>query len=184
MHNEKEKFAKRLNNALDLVGFPLPGRQTHLAKAVKVKQPAARKWLVGLSYPDDRNLEKLSRIVKKPIYFLKYGYEPDENINAPSQDDFGDQAYTVDYSCAFDSIPGLCEVGVDIYSLPVNGDYVLVKISGGVAPVVRKYQEDVRDIYLTCDRLPPVKMDDDIIIIGVITEIRLSLVKQKSSQDV
>ncbi|MCX7118119.1 MAG: hypothetical protein NTW94_09530 [Legionellales bacterium] len=63
MNDEKEKFAERLNKALDLAKIPSKGkgRQTQVARLFHVSQESARKWLEGKSFPDTKRILDIAR---------------------------------------------------------------------------------------------------------------------------
>ncbi|AMO55650.1 LexA family protein [Endozoicomonas montiporae] len=60
--DERADFAKRLNQALDKINFPVKGkgRQLELAKMFGISQHAARKWLEGESMPNTKRLPELA----------------------------------------------------------------------------------------------------------------------------
>ena len=47
-----DAFAGRLNEVCTDMDLPMHGRQSQLAKLLKVTQGATRKWLTGAGYPD------------------------------------------------------------------------------------------------------------------------------------
>lgn len=51
MTPEKEEFVKRLEEVVNLLGYPKHGRQTQLALYYKLKQPSVKKWFHGESMP-------------------------------------------------------------------------------------------------------------------------------------
>lgn len=63
MSSEKEKFAQRLNQALDDVGLARMGhgRQTTLAKEMNLPSQVVGKWLKGEDYPKTSQLVKLAQ---------------------------------------------------------------------------------------------------------------------------
>lgn len=65
MPTEKEKFAFRLNEALDDSGFPQlgHGRQSELAKVLDVTPQQAGKWLKGQDFPRTSKLVQLAKQV-------------------------------------------------------------------------------------------------------------------------
>ena len=63
MTSEKEKFARRLNQALDDVGLARmgQGRQTSLARDMNLPSQVVGKWLKGEDYPKTSQLVKLAQ---------------------------------------------------------------------------------------------------------------------------
>jgi hypothetical protein len=63
MTSEKQKFAHRLNEALDEAGLPRigQGRQSGLAKMIDVGPQLAGKWLKGEDYPKTSQLVKIAK---------------------------------------------------------------------------------------------------------------------------
>lgn len=63
MATEREKFALRLNEALDDAGFPKigQGRQSALSRLVGVAPQQAGKWLKGEAFPKTSLLVKLAQ---------------------------------------------------------------------------------------------------------------------------
>ena len=72
---EKKEFAKRLNQAFDLVGVPAKyeGRQTSVAKRYKISQTAARNWLEGESIPKFVTLNKIAMDTNCDVEWLISG---------------------------------------------------------------------------------------------------------------
>lgn len=62
MNNEKQKFADRLNEALDDAGVPLKGmgRQSTLVRMLGVSHRLAKKWLDGEEFPPTSKMVKLA----------------------------------------------------------------------------------------------------------------------------
>lgn len=61
-NNEKQKFADRLNEALDDAGVPLKGmgRQSTLVRMLGVSHRVAKKWLDGEEFPPTSKMVKLA----------------------------------------------------------------------------------------------------------------------------
>ncbi|MDT8403776.1 hypothetical protein [Sulfuriflexus sp.] len=61
-NNEKQKFAARLNEALDDAGVPLKGmgRQSSLVRMLGVSHRVAKKWLDGEEFPPTSKMVKLA----------------------------------------------------------------------------------------------------------------------------
>ena len=62
MNNEKEKFASRLNEALDDAGVPQKGmgRQSALVRMLGVSHRVAKKWLSGDEFPPTSKMVKIA----------------------------------------------------------------------------------------------------------------------------
>lgn len=71
----KREFSARLNEALDDAGFPPKGegRQYAAAKAFKVSQIAARKWLEGESIPHTKRLDGIAAKLGTTVEWLLSG---------------------------------------------------------------------------------------------------------------
>lgn len=65
MTSEKQKFANRLNEALDEAGLPRigQGRQSSLAKIINIAPQQAGKWLKGEDFPKTSQLVKVARFL-------------------------------------------------------------------------------------------------------------------------
>jgi hypothetical protein len=61
-NNEKQKFADRLNEALDDAGVPLKGmgRQSTLVRMLGVSHRVAKKWLDGEEFPPTSKMVRLA----------------------------------------------------------------------------------------------------------------------------
>lgn len=68
-----EGFAKRLNEALDELGYLHHGRQTALAKVMGVSQRATMAWLKGISIPDYPKIVSLSKRLGLSLEWLLSG---------------------------------------------------------------------------------------------------------------
>lgn len=62
MNNEKQKFADRLNEALDDAGIALKGmgRQSTLVRMLGISHRVAKKWLDGDEFPPTSKMVKLA----------------------------------------------------------------------------------------------------------------------------
>lgn len=69
-------FARRLNQLLDEDDVPKRGRPSFLAKQHKVSIEAARKWLAGLSMPDQTNLAIMATKRQVNVTWLQSGIGP------------------------------------------------------------------------------------------------------------
>ncbi len=78
MATEKEKFAQRLNEALDEIEFAAlgHGRQSELARVMEVPAQQAGRWLKGQSFPRTSELVRLARITGVRSNWLLSGAEP------------------------------------------------------------------------------------------------------------
>lgn len=75
----KERFAKRLNEALDRVaGAPQRGRPQWLRLRYNkaISQEAARKWLAGETLPDQAHLSMICTDLKIRVDWLYTGHGP------------------------------------------------------------------------------------------------------------
>ncbi|HEC29288.1 MAG TPA: XRE family transcriptional regulator [Gammaproteobacteria bacterium] len=65
MKSEKEKFARRLNEALDDISYPRigHGRQSALAKELKLSPQKVGSWLKGEEFPKTSQLVKISQLL-------------------------------------------------------------------------------------------------------------------------
>lgn len=68
-------FAERLNTALTRAGFPRKGkgRQTAVAKAFKVSQASAAKWLYGENFPDTTRFLEIAETLGTTLEWLLHG---------------------------------------------------------------------------------------------------------------
>ncbi|MBF0587655.1 MAG: helix-turn-helix transcriptional regulator [Magnetococcales bacterium] len=73
----KVNFARRLNEVLDINGFPSKGqgRQVELARVMKVSQKGARKWLEGVGLPAAETLFNLAERFGVTVGWLLAGDE-------------------------------------------------------------------------------------------------------------
>jgi transcriptional regulator with XRE-family HTH domain len=76
--NERQAFAKRLNEALDDAGAPKKndGRQKWVAKAFDVSDIAAWKWMNGATMPRAERIQKIASKAKVRAEWLQFGVEP------------------------------------------------------------------------------------------------------------
>jgi len=65
MNRESQKFAERLNQALDDAGVPQKGmgRQSSLVRMLGVSHRVAKKWLEGSEFPPTSKMVKLSTLL-------------------------------------------------------------------------------------------------------------------------
>lgn len=89
MLSEKEKFALRLNEALDDAGFPKAGdgRQTALAGLLDVDLDVVGQWLKGAVFPKTSKLVKLARLTQVRSVWLLSG------VGAKQTDDRQENAF-------------------------------------------------------------------------------------------
>lgn len=76
-------FAARLEEACDQQKIPLRGRQSAIARRLKVTQQAVRKWRAGEAYPDMSRAIELSNWLCVNVVWLLQGTGPKcgERIN-------------------------------------------------------------------------------------------------------
>lgn len=72
---DKIGFAKRLNQALDELGWPKYGRIAKLKRAMRenLSEISVRKWLRGDTMPELKRMGELSRITQKSVQWLFTG---------------------------------------------------------------------------------------------------------------
>jgi len=75
MSKEKKKFAERLHEALDDMNYPRMGhgRQSALAKELKLSPQLIGKWLKGEDYPKTSQLVKVSQFLNVRSNWLLSG---------------------------------------------------------------------------------------------------------------
>ena len=59
----KEDFAKRLNEAMDLKGYPIRGRARILSKEFEISDKGAGKWIKGEAMPETSKFPQLSKFL-------------------------------------------------------------------------------------------------------------------------
>ncbi|MBJ7435566.1 MAG: transcriptional regulator, partial [Acinetobacter sp.] len=59
----KEDFAKRLNEAMDLKGYPVRGRARILSKEFEISDKGAGKWIKGEAMPETSKFTHLSKFL-------------------------------------------------------------------------------------------------------------------------
>jgi len=69
----KEGFAKRINEAMDLKGYPMRGRARILSKQFEVSDKGAGKWLKGESIPETSKLPLLASFLGVTTEWLLNG---------------------------------------------------------------------------------------------------------------
>lgn len=69
----KEDFAKRINEAMDLKGYPVRGRARVLSKQFDISDKGAGKWLKGESIPETSKLPLLAGFLGVSIEWLMSG---------------------------------------------------------------------------------------------------------------
>lgn len=80
---DKIAFAKRLNQVLDQMGWPVRGRIAKLKRLLRdpISEVGAGKWLNGDSLPELKRISDLSRITGKSVQWLLTGVDVGENNN-------------------------------------------------------------------------------------------------------
>jgi hypothetical protein len=93
--DEIRDFSERLNSALDAKNDERVGRQARLGKAFGLSQKAARKWLVGESFPEVARMIQLAKMLDVRFEWLATGrgprylneelgsIKPDESVDRP-----------------------------------------------------------------------------------------------------
>lgn len=73
MDKVKEDFAKRINEAMELKGFPVRGRARVLSKEFEVSDKGAGKWLKGEAIPETSKLPLLASFLGVSTEWLMSG---------------------------------------------------------------------------------------------------------------
>lgn len=73
MDKMKEDFAKRINEAMELKGFPIRGRARVLSKEFEVSDKGAGKWLKGEAIPETSKLPLLASFLGVSTEWLMNG---------------------------------------------------------------------------------------------------------------
>lgn len=73
MDKVKEDFAKRINEAMELKGFPVRGRARILSKEFEVSDKGAGKWLKGEAIPETSKLPLLASFLGVSTEWLMSG---------------------------------------------------------------------------------------------------------------
>ena len=88
MSDEKARFAERLNDALDNIGFPKPekDRKIRLSEALDIARVDAGEWLKGNAFPKTSALVRLSDLTQTRSNWLLSGQgEPyKKDMNPPT----------------------------------------------------------------------------------------------------
>ena len=84
--DEKQLFAKRLNEVCADKGLPERGRQTALARLFKVTATAARKWLVGVGMPETELAIHIAKWADVNFEWLMTGRGPKVGDKVPTRD--------------------------------------------------------------------------------------------------
>lgn len=79
MDKVKEDFAKRINEAMELKGFPVRGRARVLSKEFDVSDKGAGKWLKGEAIPETSKLPLLASFLGVSTEWLMNGSGPAAN---------------------------------------------------------------------------------------------------------
>mgnify|MGYP000010384301 FL=1 len=69
----KEDFAKRLNEAMDLKGYPVRGRARILSKEFEISDKGAGKWIKGEAMPETSKFPQLSKFLGVSAEWLLNG---------------------------------------------------------------------------------------------------------------
>lgn len=87
MSTEKQRFAARLNEALDDAGIPQKGmgRQSSLVRMLGVSHRVAKKWLDGSEYPPTSKMVKMATMLEVRSNWLFSGQG--EKYPTPSDPD-------------------------------------------------------------------------------------------------
>ncbi|MCD8547132.1 MAG: S24 family peptidase [Aeromonadaceae bacterium] len=135
---DKEAFAKRLNAALDELGWPVRGRAPKLKSSLRddISLVAIRKWLVGDGLPELKRMGELSKITGKTVQWLLTGSDQgDQNIEIAqvpvwhvpliswvSAGMLCDSGDVPSVEMAEEYIPSPVRVGSSSYAVVVRGD--------------------------------------------------------------
>ncbi|WP_422460284.1 MULTISPECIES: helix-turn-helix domain-containing protein [unclassified Endozoicomonas] len=81
--DERSEFSRRLNEALDNIGFPAKGkgRQMELGKLFGISQHAARKWLEGEAIPHTKRLPDIADKLKVNAEWLLSGRDGGDELS-------------------------------------------------------------------------------------------------------
>lgn len=76
--DDREGFARRLNEALDQIDFPSKGRgrQVELGKRMGVSQRSAGMWLEGTTMPTLKRVHALAELIRRSPDWLLTGRDP------------------------------------------------------------------------------------------------------------
>lgn len=96
-------FATRLAELCDERRIPVYGRQSKLARALKVSQNAVRKWLVGESQASRRMCQRLAALFAVNVAWLEHGEGP--KYQATAEGEPKEQTLRDIYRCAEEMSP-------------------------------------------------------------------------------
>lgn len=116
---DKIAFAKRLNQALDDIGWPARGRAPKLKGTLRdsISIVAIRKWLLGDGMPEMKRIGELSQITGKSVQWLLTG-----NDAGDSSIEVSGPVYMVPL-ISWVSAGMLCDTG-DVPSLEMAEEYI------------------------------------------------------------
>jgi transcriptional regulator with XRE-family HTH domain len=83
--DEKKLFAARLREICTDMGLPDRGRQSALAAAFKVTPNAARKWLLGLGFPEPEVAITIAKWADVNFEWLMTGRGPKSGEHLPTR---------------------------------------------------------------------------------------------------
>lgn len=150
MDKVKEDFAKRINEAMELKGFPVRGRARVLSKEFEVSDKGAGKWLKGEAIPETSKLPLLASFLGVSTEWLMNGSGPATNNGgiriAPIEFRSGETKPTNVRIPIYKDIKASCGTGIENFLEDVSEyldiDPYILKVMG-----VQTKPENLRIIY-------------------------------------
>lgn len=150
MDKVKEDFAKRINEAMELKGFPVRGRARVLSKEFEVSDKGAGKWLKGEAIPETSKLPLLASFLGVSTEWLMNGSGPATNNGgiriAPIEFRSGETKPTNVRIPIYKDIKASCGTGIENFLEDVSEyldiDPYILKIMG-----IQTKPEHLRIIY-------------------------------------
>lgn len=150
MDKVKEDFAKRINEAMELKGFPVRGRARVLSKEFEVSDKGAGKWLKGEAIPETSKLPLLASFLGVSTEWLMNGSGPTTNNGgiriAPIEFRSGESKPTNVRIPIYKDIKASCGTGIENFLEDVSEyldiDPYILKIMG-----IQTKPEHLRIIY-------------------------------------
>lgn len=81
MGKEQEEFGRRLQDAMDLAGWPARGRAPRLQRLTGMSVAAARKWVNGESIPNVAELKLIAAELSVEPHYLQWGPAIDNAVS-------------------------------------------------------------------------------------------------------
>lgn len=150
MDKVKEDFAKRINEAMELKGFPVRGRARVLSKEFEVSDKGAGKWLKGEAIPETSKLPLLASFLGVSTEWLMNGSGPTANNGgikiAPIEFRSGEAKSTNVRIPVYKDIKASCGSGIENFLEDVSEyldiDPYILKVMG-----IQTKPESLRIIY-------------------------------------